>query len=474
MYNRIKQFIEKENLIESNDTIIAGISGGADSICLLCVLKRLSEEKDFKIIVVHVNHGIRVTALRDLEFTSNVCKDMGVEFVAVNLDVKKYAIDNHLSTEEAGRILRYKSFEDLAKSRGIKDYKIAVAHNMDDNAETMLLNMVRGSGIKGLTGIMPKRDNIIRPLIKSSRAEIEEFLSAEGMEYVTDETNLSDDYTRNKIRHYIMPVCDAINEKFLLRFSELSTQIAEAEDYLMVKSNEAYEMVTSLGEDGCIHIIKDKFDMLHTYLQKRIILDAIANAAGVRKDIGAVHVNLLLGLMELQVGRIVSLPYDLVAIREYEGIRIGKGISLEMPDTKGLEEELLVPGKTVLGSEYLFEARIYNLNPDLPHIIPDSTYLKWFDYDKLLEKAANDKIKLRFRNVGDVICINKDGGTKKLKNFFVDAKIPLEQRANTPLVAIGNEVIWVTGSRTSSSFRVDKNTKTVLEVKCIARKVQSY
>lgn len=467
MLDKVKQFINKEHLIEDKDTIIAGISGGADSICLLSVLSKLKDEYGLRIIVVHINHQLRLTAERDLKFTKEICEKFGVEFIPVYIDVNKYVEENHVSTEEAGRILRYKAFATTADNMDITNYKIAVAHNMDDNAETMMLNMIRGSGIRGITGILPRRDNIVRPLLCVTRAEIEEYLSGEGLEYCTDETNMSDDYSRNKIRHYIIPVCEAINERALNRFSELSDQVTEAEDYLVAKTTEALTETVTSDTDGYLHIAKDKLDALHPYLKKRVLLEAIAQAASMKKDIGAVHVAMISDLFQSQVGRSVMLPYDLLAVREYEGVRLCRSTYTSID--KEIEEMILsVPGDTEFNNSYIFKTAVFDMRQEYLSNIPDSPSTRWVDYDKL-KKAIDDKmLSVRCRKEGDTICINGSGSTKKLKNYFIDQKIPLEQRNKIPVIAVGQDIVWIVGYRLSETYKITGDTKQILEIKCFS------
>ncbi|MBR3970445.1 MAG: tRNA lysidine(34) synthetase TilS [Ruminococcus sp.] len=207
MLKKIRNTAEKYNMFKKGITVVCGLSGGADSVCLLLALQELSDSIGFSVEAIHVNHCLRgAESDRDQKFCADLCGKLGISFTAVSCNVREYSEKHGVSCEEAARILRYGIFKDYTVKK-----LLATAHNADDNLETMLLNIIRGTGLKGIAGIPPVRDNIIRPLIAVSRREIEEYLSFHGQDYVTDSTNLTDDFTRNKIRHKIIPLMKEIN-----------------------------------------------------------------------------------------------------------------------------------------------------------------------------------------------------------------------------------------------------------------------
>ena len=236
LIDKIKEFAEKENMLSPGDTVVCGLSGGADSVCLLLALCGLSKAFDLKVEALHVNHCLRgAESDRDENFCRELCKRLDIDFNAVSCDVRGYAEEHALSTEEAARKLRYGIFAEHSQGK-----KLATAHNANDNLETVILNLTRGTGLKGLAGIPPVRDNIIRPLLTVTRQEIEDYLTQNGQDHVTDSTNLSDDYTRNRIRHNIISVMTELNPSVAAtsvrsisalrdenRFIELQTDDAE-------------------------------------------------------------------------------------------------------------------------------------------------------------------------------------------------------------------------------------------------------
>ena len=206
--NKVMKAIDDYSMLRGASKVVVGFSGGADSVCLLHILSKLRNEIGFEIIGAHVNHGIRGDeALRDADFAQDFCKQLGVAFKLLNVDCVSKAREMGVSVEECGRLLRYDFFYSLADC----NTRIATAHNSNDNTETVLFNLARGSSVKGVGGIPPVRGNIIRPLIYCARKEIEGYSRENNLQFVTDSTNLCDDYTRNKIRHKILPVLEEIN-----------------------------------------------------------------------------------------------------------------------------------------------------------------------------------------------------------------------------------------------------------------------
>ncbi|MDE6539854.1 MAG: tRNA lysidine(34) synthetase TilS [Ruminococcus sp.] len=233
MTDKIFSFIKKYNMINKGDTVICGLSGGADSVCLLVVLYRISRKIGFSVKALHVNHCLRGDeSNRDENFCRKLCRELNIPFKAVSCNVTAFAEENGLSIEESARKLRYEIFSENSVGA-----KIATAHNANDNLETVIFNLVRGSALKGLSGIPPVRDNIIRPLLVVSRAEIEEYLRNIGQNYVTDSTNLSDDYTRNKIRHQVLPVLCGINPS-LIETSVNSIDAVRSENFMIEEQTE--------------------------------------------------------------------------------------------------------------------------------------------------------------------------------------------------------------------------------------------
>ena len=234
-YNKVTNFINKYQMLEAGDLVAVGVSGGADSVCLLHLLRRVSGEIPCTLLAVHVDHGVRPEAAKDAAYVEQLCRKMEIPFYLQKVDMNGYAKEHGLSPEEAGRQLRYAAFEEALKEyrREGQACKIAVAHNANDRAETMLFHIFRGSGIRGLRSIRPVREHVIRPILCLEREEIERYLAENHLEYCQDSTNEEDEYTRNKIRHHILPYAEReVCSGAVAHMGELADILAETEHYL--------------------------------------------------------------------------------------------------------------------------------------------------------------------------------------------------------------------------------------------------
>ncbi|MDO4961249.1 MAG: tRNA lysidine(34) synthetase TilS [Eubacteriales bacterium] len=304
--NRVLKFIRDEELISPGDAVTVGFSGGADSMCLLKVLCSLKALLKIDILAVHVNHNLRGSeALRDESFCREEAGKMNAGFKAVSVDVTGYAGANGLTEEEAGRILRYEALQGealaFAAEKGGCRALIAVAHHADDQAETILLNMLRGSGLKGLGGMRPKRDNIIRPLLCVSRQSITEELEKNGLGYVDDSTNFENDHTRNRLRNIILPeLKEHINERAAEHIAASGAFALEADEYISAEASKYLDEIGAAGrtqkgsaEDGaecgsirlCQTVLKEKKQIFRRY----VIIEALRRLGVPLKDLGERH-----------------------------------------------------------------------------------------------------------------------------------------------------------------------------------------
>lgn len=468
MLRKIKIYSEQNHMLEKGDRVVAGVSGGADSVCLFFVLLEWMEELALSLRVVHVNHGIRGgEAKEDAAFVERLCRQYGIPCEIINAEVPNLAARERISLEEAGRRARYDIFERVQKQYGYD--KIAVAHNRNDQSETVLLHLFRGSGVKGLGGMAPVRGAIIRPLLDTSRQEIEGFLGERGIAYCEDKSNLEDVYTRNKVRLKLLPLAEKeINEKAGVHIAKTAVLLREAEEYIEKNAVSVFERIVR-QKNGIYFIGVEDFSCEEAVIQKKILLLIMERLAGGRKDVESVHVDLVRELLQKQVGRRVSLPYGMEAVRAYEGIQILKGKPIGAFREKEAEPFMAAvepPGV------YAMEAGMGNISFQIVEIeaeqkefykkynsIPKNDYTKWFDYDKI-----KNTVFIRYRQEGDFLQINSKGSRKKLKDYFIDKKIPREQRGNIPLLAEGSHVIWIIGERISEAYKVDKNTKRILMV----------
>ena len=309
--DRVKKFIEEERMADGSEHILAAVSGGPDSVCMLMILKEL----EYDLEVLHVHHGLREAADEDEGFVRALSEKLDVPFLCRRVDVKGYAEKEHLSTEEAGRRLRYSFFEERAEEleRAGKKVLIAVAHNMDDNAETVLFQMFRGSGPRGLCGIPPVRDRVIRPLLCIKRSEVEEYLSSHSQSFRIDESNDTNDYTRNRIRHIILPAAnEQINAKSTEHVAGSAAMLRESEDFIEDALKDAYSANVRM-EDGIAHIDREGFKKLHPYIRKRLLLMVMKEVCGSARDISAVHIRLFGELFWMETGKVLDMPHRMLA-----------------------------------------------------------------------------------------------------------------------------------------------------------------
>lgn len=454
MIVKIQNFMEVHHMLQAGDTVAAGVSGGADSVCLLFVLLKLQKKIPFRLFAVHVNHKIREEAGADAKFVEALCRQWGCPFSYVEEDVEGYALSHHMSTEEAGRFIRYQAFERILTKEGASAGKIAVAHNQNDNAETVLFHMLRGTGIRGLAGIQPVREKVIRPLLCVSRREIEEFLGKNQIRYCIDRTNSEDTYTRNKIRHHILTYAEQeICEKAVSHIYDTSVMMREAGDYICRNAQQALSGCAKCRGREILFDI-GSFVREDILIQKEMLLLAMARLLNGRKDISRVHVHTL-HQMFLRTGNgRIDLPWGLTAYREYETVRLAAGKE-ECPERR--EKELLVPGTTVWAEGMIFCSSIFPYEKN--QNIPRKTYTKWFDYDKIIKPLV-----LRTRQTGDYLETCAEGGSKSLKAYLIGEKIPKAQRDKLTVLADGSHIVWVVGRRISERYKINKQTKTVLQI----------
>ncbi|SEF77949.1 tRNA(Ile)-lysidine synthase [Eubacterium ruminantium] len=441
--DKVREYIIEHSLLEENDGVVVGLSGGADSVSLLLSLIQLKDYFNLKIVAVHINHMIRgEEAERDQNFAENLCRKHSIECITKCINIPEMAREKHLTEEECGRIVRYEEFEKVRKEKGFK--KIAVAHNLDDQAETVIFNMVRGSSIKGLSGIPVKRGNVIRPLLGISRNEIEDYLRKEEQEYVTDSTNLQVDYSRNIVRHLIIPEMKKLNSGAAQHISSAAGELSEMYDILRCMTDE----VDVRKENSEIYINISSLSKKPKIVRKEAYLRALEELAGKRKDITGKHLSDIDMLLEMKNGSSIDLPYRIKIRKSYEDI------IFYIPDTENRFFEVEISGDDkyyIEGNEYIIKKAEYRPETE----IPTGDHKKMIDADKV-------KGRLVIRNVSDddVIKISVDG-YKKLKRLFIDCKVDREKRKNYPVLADDKEVIWAFGLRLSEAYKVDKNTKNV-------------
>ena len=466
---RIEKFIQKYHMLTCGDKVIAGVSGGADSVCLFLMLLELREKIGFDLITVHVHHGLRGEAAdQDQQFVEALCEQHRIPLEIFRVNLESIAKKRKQSLEEAGRMVRREAFDSVCKKYG--GNKIALAHHQNDNAETLLWNLSRGTGLDGLGGIRPVNGKFIRPLLCMNRKEIEEYLAKRKQSYCIDETNAGTDYTRNKLRHLVLPILEEqVNSAAVRHMNETMEQIWELQEYMQEQVEAAYqECVQEHSEKACwIQIQQNSFETFPELIKKMVIRKGMEQVGGKKRDLSHKHVDVMMELMNKQVGRTLDLPYEMHAKRNYEGIRLEKRRTYSSGEEKKAEimqecmSELNIPGEIILADRNLkVRCKILEKPKNLSiKDIPQKIYTKWFDYD-----IIKSSLYIRTRQAGDNIVIDEKGHQKKLKSWFVDEKIPKEVRDSQLLLAENNDILWVLGHRMSQAYQVKQSTKWILQI----------
>ena len=413
MQKKVWEFIRQHDMIQKGDRIVAGISGGADSVFLFFLLLELKEKQAIDFAVVHVNHMLRgEEAERDEIFVRRLCQSHGIFCRIYRIPIKDIAGKEKISLEEAGRIRRYQAFYETAGEWGAS--KIALAHHRNDCAETMLYHLARGTGIGGLCSLRPVRNELIRPLLCMNRKEIEQYLEERQISYCTDSTNEDTAYSRNYIRRCILPgLCGRINEKAVEHMASTAEDLAQIWDYLEEQTKKLMDGTTEKRDGGLL--IREELSRQESLFQRMVIKKCLEEAAGTKRDFARVHVCDILSLWEKDTGKSLNLPYGIIARRVYQGIWLRKKDIRDgwEKDNEPVWIQLTVPGRTGVGELWLETALMGNTG----EIIPQKKYTKWIDYDKI-----KDTLVIRTRLPGDYIVINKQGGRKKNKGFFLSTK----------------------------------------------------
>ncbi len=424
----IREYISKHNMLSKGDTVILGLSGGPDSVCLFFVLLALKEEYDLTLKAVHVNHMIRgKDADEDEEYVKSLCEEFQVPLLVEHIDIPSLAKESGRSLEEEARIARYEIFE-----REEAD-KIVIAHNADDNAETVIFHMVRGSGLDGMCGIAPVRGKIIRPLLGVSKSEIMELLESNDVAYCIDATNSEVDYDRNRIRHNIMPELSQVNDRALEHINEMTERLTEIAGYISLEANGLLQIAKLDGGK----LRKRALATAPKVIAKQALKEYLSSYMPYGKDVSATHIDSVMSLLNEDGERQVHLPYNKTLIISYEEMYV-----LEDENPKG---------------EPTFNYREFDYKMGMKY--PTNTYTKWFDCDRI-----SDNIVIRTRKEGDFLCIDSDGNRKSIQDYFVDEKIPKHLRDQVPLVCDGSHVMWVVGHRVSEYYKISNDTTRVLEI----------
>ncbi len=456
IFEKTLSTIKKYNLIEDGDKIVLGLSGGPDSVCLLHLLSRLKEAMNIEVYAAHLNHQIRgIEAQKDALYVSQLCESLGITFFVKSINVPEYCKENKLSIEEGARKLRYEMFFEIKEN--LNADKIAVAHNMNDQAETVLMRIMRGTGLQGLKGIDYIRDGvIIRPILDIEREEIESYCEQYNLNPRIDKTNLETIYTRNKIRLELIPYMkENFNSNVMESLVRMSRSVKLDNDFIEEEAFKKFKEVAFINGYN-LEIKLDKYKNLHKSLKTRIIRQGIKYVLGDTNFIDQKHIDEIIILeLDSKIDKKLVLPRGLFVYRQK-----GKLVftTKEIVPQKEKDFSLEVPKN---GFVKIHEADVIIET----EIIPINKY-RGLKKDKSLKCFDNNKIEggifVRNRRSGDKIKLS--GGSKKVKQLLVDLKIDKSEKGKVPIIHDDNGILCVGNFKNSEEYKIDEKTKEVLKI----------
>ena len=432
--DKIRETISKYSLLEKGDNVICAVSGGADSVCLLHTMLELRDEYSVNIFVANVNHLIRgEESDNDSLFVEKLCRKNGLKFFYREYDVKKVSEERKIGEEECGRILRYEFFDEISKEIG--NAKIATAHNLNDNAETVLFRLVRGTAAQGIGGIMHRRKNIIRPLLDVSRKEIEKYLAEKNIPWCEDSTNKLPIYARNKIRLGIVPLLNEISDNAEEKIVSAARLIRDDNEFLKVCSDEA--MKKCFADNS---LLLNEFKIIPLPIRRRITT-SVFEKWGVN-DISAEKIERFIEFTLKDSGKKFDINSEFYSQKSYDKVVLCKR-------TKKKELcDVLDFKKDVFDEKWKLSVSVSSEN-----LKRRNNNYAVFDADKL-----SPPFTVTYRKDGDKIKLKGMNGSKKLSDIFTDEKIEHGKRDYIPTVRKGNDIIYIGGLRQSSLYAVDENT----------------
>ena len=452
---RIHRFITQHQMIQPKETVLVGVSGGADSLALLYALHTLRNQLDCQLYVAHLDHGFREDSAADAVYVAEQADQLGIPISSMKIDAPQLMRDQKLSAEVAARRARYQFYECVSERTGAT--KIALGHHRGDQAETVLMNLLRGAGASGLKGMLPVREGkFIRPLLTFSRQEIEYFVGHLGLEPRRDATNYQLDYLRNRVRLELIPALERTYNSKIQNVLHQTAELLQAEsDYLETLAHEAFQAcrIESYASDTVV-LDRRLFQEHHLALRRRILRLAVAEVLGEVRDLYFNHFELMLNLIDGEApNSALDLPNGGTFRRAYNRILIQKVADSHAP----FEYEVAVSGHTplpLLNAKMIATVVEQPMNCTVADKFPDGKFQAVFDLDRLQLPLT-----LRQRRDGDRFHPFGMQGRKKLKDLLIDAKLPRQERDRVPVLVNGDEIIWVVGYRTSEPFKIRTETK---------------
>jgi len=448
-FNRFENFVRKHQLISDNDRIIVGISGGVDSTVLLDLMMDLKSRINITVAAAHINHRLRgEESDGDEEFVKKIAENYGIECFVHGADTKAFMVEHKTSLQVGAREIRYKFFE---TARILKNFtRVATAHNANDNAETVLFNLLRGAGTKGLGGIPVKRGEIIRPLLFAERKDIEQYARLKSLQFRLDSSNTKDYYTRNLIRHSLLPqIQEKINPSAVHNLNRTAEIFQELGSFINNEVKIIYQNVTKSFGDEKLVLDIFKLKNLLLFIQENIIMTALKEF--VHGEVEHVKVHAIMDLVESETGSSIEIGNEVVIYRDRYNLVF---IRNQKETTDFIAE--IVPGKKYefeefyLNSEFVERSEVhFSLSPVVEFVDAD---------------VAGEALNLRSWHPGDSFIPIGMKGHKKVSDFLVDSKIPVYQKNNVLVLSGKDGIVWVCGLRVDDRFTITDNTRRILKL----------
>lgn len=492
VWSKFTRIMGQRRLVRPDETIIVGVSGGPDSLCLLHLLRRLRDEKHLaiRLVAAHLDHGIRPESGDDAKFVEKIAADWDIPSEMGCADVPAMAREPGLSLEEAARIARYRFLLETAMGRGATT--VAVGHNADDQVESVLMHWLRGSGLAGLRGMLPQSllsemrlgqdfpelENdirLIRPLLEFTREEIEAYCRQHGLQPRFDQSNLDTTLFRNRLRHELIPYLESYNPNIKSVLVRSAGVLAHDYDYCHSKMLTTWEMAVRELGDGVLEFDRTRWQGVHPSLQAGLLREAIRRLRWTLRNINWIHIENALQLLRAgQVGQKVTLPQGLMLTIGYESFWIAdEEARLPMLRYPALSSDIapvLVPGETPIG-EGVWLLKTELVERETEGAIWERNESPWRAYLDA-EKLDLTDIRLRIRLPRDRFCpLGMGGKSKEVREFMIGVKLPKGARERYPLVVAGDQIVWIPGLRLDERVKVRLETTRVLVMTMRTRKV---
>ncbi|MBM7557172.1 tRNA lysidine(34) synthetase TilS [Halanaerobacter jeridensis] len=455
----VKDTITKYQLLDTGDKVLVGVSGGLDSVALIHILKKLATDYDLELHIAHLDHQLRgADSAADAKFVEKIATQLNVPITSISRDVKNYQQENNLSLENAARQVRYDFFFNLLDDLNFD--KLAVAHHANDQAETILMKFLRGAGLKGLGGIKPDQEKIIRPLIEVKKEELKQYCFNHDLKWRIDETNQQEICFRNKVRLNLLPqLIEEYNENLINNLNQMGQVFRAENDFLVVKAREKLTNIIIHSSNNRLILAKDEFLNVHFALQRRIIREIYKRLTESYKDLYFYNVEEILQLIKNGgTGTQKKLPQGVLVKLSYQQIIFMLGTAenkvesfsyrLQVGEEKEISDLNIVINSKVLNSSYPWRQELDQINKS------------FFDLNKV-----GFEFEVRQRKDGDLFQPLGMSGTKKLKDFFIDEKIKRNKRDKIPIFTTATgDIFWVSQLRIDEKYKVTNKTDEILMI----------